>query len=307
LLSTAVLWFFALSIAFAHGIAGNRYFPGTITFDDPAVADEFSFATNSYKRTDTLNPQKDSGSAISAARLLSPTWAFGFDYEKDVTNPSGTASAYTKKDDVYLKTNLYRDDLNEELVSVLLGYGYSHTDLPGFGVISRLSALPEVSFGKGFGNLGDDWSWLRPFAFAGAVAVDMPVQRSTTIYGANLNNQNIVNERTQNTSVVHWGFALEYSTLFLTNRFLHGHLPDDEPLHQFVPIVEFAFESSALQKTTGTMNPGLTYVEQTWQLAGELIMPLNQGPTRVTGFRGQLMFFLDDLVPSLFEKPLLFN
>ena len=26
--------------AHAHGIAGNRFFVGTITFDDPAVADE---------------------------------------------------------------------------------------------------------------------------------------------------------------------------------------------------------------------------------------------------------------------------
>jgi hypothetical protein len=26
--------------AYAHGIAGNRYFAGTLTFDDPAVADE---------------------------------------------------------------------------------------------------------------------------------------------------------------------------------------------------------------------------------------------------------------------------
>ena len=26
--------------AYAHGIAGNRYFDGTLTFDDPAVADE---------------------------------------------------------------------------------------------------------------------------------------------------------------------------------------------------------------------------------------------------------------------------
>src|SRR5215470_15825698 len=33
--------------AHAHGIAGNRYFPGTLTFDDPAVADEllFDYAT----------------------------------------------------------------------------------------------------------------------------------------------------------------------------------------------------------------------------------------------------------------------
>jgi NAD(P)-dependent dehydrogenase (short-subunit alcohol dehydrogenase family) len=29
-----------VSSADAHGIAGNRYFPGTLTFDDPAVADE---------------------------------------------------------------------------------------------------------------------------------------------------------------------------------------------------------------------------------------------------------------------------
>ena len=26
--------------AYSHGIAGNRYFDGTLTFDDPAVADE---------------------------------------------------------------------------------------------------------------------------------------------------------------------------------------------------------------------------------------------------------------------------
>jgi hypothetical protein len=31
---------FLTQSAFAHGIAGNRYFPGTLTFDDPAVADE---------------------------------------------------------------------------------------------------------------------------------------------------------------------------------------------------------------------------------------------------------------------------
>lgn len=30
----------AMPAVHAHGIAGNRYFPGTLTFDDPAVADE---------------------------------------------------------------------------------------------------------------------------------------------------------------------------------------------------------------------------------------------------------------------------
>ena len=31
--------------AYAHGIAGNRLFPGTVTFDDPAVADELQIWT----------------------------------------------------------------------------------------------------------------------------------------------------------------------------------------------------------------------------------------------------------------------
>jgi hypothetical protein len=33
--------------AYAHGIAGNLYFPGTLTFDDPAVADEAIVPLNS--------------------------------------------------------------------------------------------------------------------------------------------------------------------------------------------------------------------------------------------------------------------
>ena len=52
------------------------------------------------------------------------------------------------------------------------------------------------------------------------------------------------------------------------------------------------------------MNPGLSYVEDVWQLSGEVIVPLNsQG--HGLGFRTQLLLFLDDLAPSLFGKPLL--
>ncbi|MBV8659576.1 MAG: hypothetical protein JO142_17275, partial [Burkholderiales bacterium] len=34
-----------MGTAHAHGIAGNRFFPGTLNFDDPAVADEFVITT----------------------------------------------------------------------------------------------------------------------------------------------------------------------------------------------------------------------------------------------------------------------
>jgi len=41
----ALLW---TESAKAHGIAGNRYFDGTMTFDDPAVADEAIVPNFSY-------------------------------------------------------------------------------------------------------------------------------------------------------------------------------------------------------------------------------------------------------------------
>src|SRR6266851_5969001 len=36
--------------AFAHGVAGKRVFPTTLTIDDPAVADEVSLPTVQYQR-----------------------------------------------------------------------------------------------------------------------------------------------------------------------------------------------------------------------------------------------------------------
>ena len=36
--------------AAAHGIAGNRLFVGTLSFDDPAVADEFSTTLSRFKQ-----------------------------------------------------------------------------------------------------------------------------------------------------------------------------------------------------------------------------------------------------------------
>jgi hypothetical protein len=60
--------------ASAHGIAGNRFFPGTLTFDDPAVADEAVIPNFS-----SLNHPAAGGDATdnrinwSFTRLLTPT------------------------------------------------------------------------------------------------------------------------------------------------------------------------------------------------------------------------------------------
>jgi hypothetical protein len=72
-----------------------------------------------------------------------------------------------------------------------------------------------------------------------------------------------------------------------------------------VPLVEFSFDSPLGQTTAATMNPGLAYVAVTWQIAAEVIVPLNRASGSGTGVRAQLLLFLDDLLPALFGKPLL--
>jgi hypothetical protein len=84
---------------------------------------------------------------------------------------------------------------------------------------------------------------------------------------------------THNVDILHWGFAVEFSTLYLTGRFPGGP-PKHEPLNQLVPLVEFAIDSSRGTKSIATMNPGLSYVAITWQIAVEAIVPLNSASGR---------------------------
>ena len=110
--------------------------------------------------------------------------------------------------------------------------------------------------------------------------------------------------RAPGVETLHWGFSIQYSTLYLTSRFDAGP-PKNEPLNQLVPLVEFKFDSPRGQYTAATMNPGFAYVAVAWQIAAEVIIPLNRAGGTGTAFRAQLLFFLDELIPSVFGKPLL--
>ena len=160
-------------------------------------------------------------------------------------------------------------------------------------------------FGKGFGDLPDGLAWLRPFGITGAVTLEHPMMGSSINFGIDPQTGQLGPTLTHNADTLHWGFALEFSMLYLTSRFTPAKLPKDEPLNQLVPLVEFSFDSQRGQKTLATMNPGLSYVAVSWQVAVEAIVPLNSEAGRSVGGRAQLLLFLQDLIPSVFGKPLL--
>ena len=66
--------------AHAHGIAGNRFFPGTLTFDDPAVADEAIvplYSTCKHPAEIGNGQVVDNDFNWSLFRLLTPTLGIG--------------------------------------------------------------------------------------------------------------------------------------------------------------------------------------------------------------------------------------
>jgi hypothetical protein len=293
--------------AFAHGIAGNRYFDGTLTFDDPAVADEAILPLYQNLSYPAQGSNVDENRINWAfARLLTPTLAFTADGGWMHQNwPVGHTSGLDKTD-IGLKYEAYRNNQHEALVSVSLNWGIANSGARAVGADVPNAIQPGIFVGKGFGDLPDALSWLRPFAITGAIVDEVPLGAGGMALAPNVSMGRFDSVFVPAVETLHWGFSIQYSTLYLTNRF-NGGPPKDEPLNQFVPLVEFKFDSPRGQQTIATANPGFAYVAVTWQVAAEAIIPLNRAGGNGLGFRTQLLFFLDDLIPSLFGQPLLTN
>jgi hypothetical protein len=291
--------------AYAHGIAGNRYFPGTLTFDDPAVADEAILPNfSSLGHRDGGGNVTDNRINWSFTRLLTPTVGIVIDNSWIARNWGVTKRSGFDVTSLGIKWEVYRDNPHEMLLSASLAWGIGNSGAQGVDANAPHTIRPGLFFGKGFGDLPDSLSWLRPFGITAAVVLEHPTGGASTNFGIAPLSGQLAPMMTRNVDVIHWGFAVEFSTLYLTSRFTGGP-PKEEPLNQLVPLVEFAFDSSRGTKSIATMNPGLSYVAVTWQIAVEAIVPLNSASGHNIGARAQLLLFLDDLAPSLFGKPLL--
>lgn len=135
-LSLAWLGTLIATAAQAHGIAGNRYFPGTLNFDDPAVADElivpnFSAATYPVGPDDTVH---DTTYAFSFARLLTPDLVFQADSGwTQWTRPHQPRQQGFDTITVGLKGRLYENDPHETLLSASLGWGIPNSGSAAVG------------------------------------------------------------------------------------------------------------------------------------------------------------------------------
>jgi hypothetical protein len=265
------------SAAQAHGVVGPRFFPATITTDDPFAADELALPTIAVFDHET-------DVDVDYTKTILPGFAIEVGIgHVDLRIPGEERQRGFGNLKISPALELTRNAAHEFILSA-----GAEWEVGGTGsrrVAERSSTYtPTLKFGKGFGDLADSMKYLRPLAITGTVGYAIPG-------GGN------------EPKSIEWGGAIEYSLLYLQNNVR------DEGFSHFVshltPVVEFSFSSPTDGSgTTGTINPGLFWSGQYVQLGAEAIVPMNKASGHGVGFIAQLHFYIDDLFPHSLGRPI---
>ena len=172
--------------------------------------------------------------------------------------------------------------------------------------VAGKNRAPAIFFGKGFGDLPEALRFLKPIALTGVAGVAIPTSASTRNVTVNEQTGEREIEIERHPDVLEWGFALEYSVIYLQSQVQDMHLP--APIDRLIPLVEFALETplnrGARGQTTGTINPGVIWAGKYFQVGMEAVVPINEHTGNKVGVIAQLHFFLDDLFPHTIGRPL---
>jgi hypothetical protein len=307
LLICAACQFGATSRAYAHGFAGARFFPATLSTDDPFVSDELSLPTVSTIRTPENGGTRETDISVDISKRITPEFAIGIGDTFTALNPhEGPAVNGFGNLELSGKYQLLKNGVHEAIVSIGLGVEVGGTGGRSVDADSFSTWTPGIFFGKGFGDLPTELAFLKPFALTGQIGIAIPTSASTRSVTVDAQTGEREIEIERHPDVIEWGFALEYSVIYLQSQVKDIGLR--APFDRLIPLVEFAFESpvnrGAQGQTTGTINPGIIWAGKYFQLGVEAVVPINERTGNNVGVIAQLHFFIDDLFPHSLGRPL---
>lgn len=292
------IWRFGASIAVgvvlvateanAHGIVGPRFFPATLSTDDPFAADELSLPTiSSFRHLEDGAPVTETEYSTEYSKTIFRGFAVSFgDAVVDTSAPGAPDETGFGNLEVTPAVELIHNAEHEFIASASFTWEAGGTGSKRIGADSRSSYTPALKFGKGFGDLPDSLGFLRPLAVTGVVGYAIPGHDSDP-------------------HTLEWGGAVEYSLAYLQTNVRDVGL--GSITSHLTPVVEFALSSPLDRsggKTTGTVNPGVIWSGRQTQLGVEAILPVNGATGSNIGVIAQLHFYLDDIFPHSLGTPL---
>jgi len=304
LLAWALVASGASDAAFAHGFAGKRFFPSTLTTEDPFVADELSLPTVTRTKTRTTGEEPatlETSTSVDFTKRITPEFGVGLGATYLRVSPEG-GDTVKGADNLAanVKYQFHKNDKHESIASVGIDWDIGNTGAKRVGAESFSILTLAVFFGKGFGDLSEDVKYLRPLALTGSAGIAIPTRSSTTTV-----DDTGAETTESNPNVFNLGFSVQYSLTYLQSSVKDVGL--SEPFNRLFPLVEFSLEKPLNRgggPTTGTVNPGLLWAGRTTQFGIEAIIPLNDRTSVRRGWIAQIHFFLDDIFPRSIGRPI---
>ncbi|MGU7773887.1 hypothetical protein ACV229_27365 [Burkholderia sp. MR1-5-21] len=275
--------------ATAHAVVGDRVFPATMAVDDPGVGDEFNVQFSHIKVPDSNgNDMNVNTVSYEWDKLITKNLAFSVASNYASQNsPDGNAKGW---DNITLgvKYLVYANAPHEFMASVGLLSTIGGTGAKS--IANEFSTFtPTVYLGKGFGDLPASLGYLRPLAITGTIGPNLTTASSDT--GPNS---------------LGWGVTVQYSIPYLQSQVKDLGLP--QPFANLIPVVEFPMstctEGACAGQTTGTINPGVIWMNRYGQFGIEAQIPVNRATGSHTGILVQAHIYFDDIFPNSIGKPL---
>lgn len=296
----------APKVCAAHGLLGKRFFPTTVTIEDPFVSDELSLVVDrgTEERNDVQEgAQRTTAGAIEFSKKV--TDRFGFSLGEEFRNikleADGSRSGFGNFEFGF-KRQYWESEEHEAVLSVGLrseigGTGAARIEAKSYSVLT-----PTVYFAKGLGDLPDSLQALKPFAVTGVVGTNLPLRRSSAVVDEVTGDSG----REKNPVTLTWGVALQYSLQYLDSSIEGVDL--GRPFDRMTLVVEFPMETELGSgnggKTIGMVAPGVVWVGDRFELGIAVQIPINDDSGSGVGVVALVHFFLDDLFPDTPGKPL---
>lgn len=278
------------SFSDAHAVVGDRVFPATMTVDDPGVGDEFDMQFGHIKSPDD-NGDNMNVNTVSYEwdKLITKNLAFSVASQYVSQNdPNGGSAKGWDNVTLGVKYLVYTNAAHEFMASVGL-----ETEIGGTGaksIANPYSTLtPTVYLGKGFGDLPASLGYLRPLALTAELGPNLTTASSD-----------------QGPNSFGWGLTLQYSIPYLQQQVKNLGLP--QPLSNMVFVVEAPMSTctagACSGQTTGTINPGVLWLNRYGQFGVEAQIPVNRASGNHVGVIFDAHLYFDDLFPGSLGKPL---
>jgi hypothetical protein len=274
--------------SWAHGFAGQRFFPTTFQVDDPFISDEFSVLIDRSKDSEAKTTEID----IDYSKRIWPHFGLEF-HEANLHqdfNDGGSANGWDNLG-VGAKWQFLTNAPHELIMSVGTDF-----DIGGTGAKQVADSFTTVSpgffFGKGMGDLPQSMNFFRPFAITGVVGPSFPTESTSG------------GERIPTTLT--WAFTLQYSFLYLQDFVKDIGLGN--PFKRMILVTEFPMETcmsaDCKGQITGTVNPGVVWCGRYMEFGVAAQIPVNSRSGSSVGILGLVHLYVDDLFPKSIGAPI---